>query len=136
MSEEKFEAVIFDVDGLIVDSEALYCETFSETLDDYGAAMSREDYTVCVGHPVADNCVYAVDRYKLDTKPEAFNKVWMGRFEVAISEPERVVLMPGFMSLLEDFRKYLKHQGATVDWQFVQCGAEIDHLTLDRHVLP
>lgn len=105
MSEGKFEAVIFDVDGLIVDSEALYCETFSETLGDYGAAMSREDYTVCVGHPVADNCVYAVDRYKLDTKPEAFNKVWMGRFEVAISDPERVVLMPGFIGLLEGLRK-------------------------------
>jgi beta-phosphoglucomutase-like phosphatase (HAD superfamily) len=105
VGEGKFEAVIFDVDGLIVDSEALYCETFSETLGDYGAEMSREDYTVCVGHPVADNCVYAVDKYKLDTTPEVFDEVWMGRFEVAISDPERVVLMPGFMDLLGDLRE-------------------------------
>jgi beta-phosphoglucomutase-like phosphatase (HAD superfamily) len=104
VSEGKFEAVIFDVDGLIVDSETLYCETFSETLGDYGAEMSRADYTVCVGHPVADNCVYAVDKYKLDTTPEVFNEVWMGRFEEAISDPERVVLMSGFMGLLDDLR--------------------------------
>ena len=105
MSEGKFEAVIFDVDGLIVDSEALYCETFSETLGDYGASMSREDYTVCVGHPVEENCVYAVNKYNVDTTPEVFNKIWMDRFEEAISDPERVVLMPGFMGLLDDLRK-------------------------------
>ena len=96
----KYDAVIFDVDGLIVDSEALYCETFSETLGDSGATMSPKDYTACVGHPVEENGVYAVKEYGLDVTPEAFCKTWMERFEEAIGNPERVVLMPGFLNLL------------------------------------
>lgn len=104
MAGRKFEAVIFDVDGLIVDSEALYCETFNETLGDYGASMSPQDYTVCVGHPVEENCEYAVAHYRLNVTPERFCEIWMDRFEAAISDPERVRLMPGFMDLLDYVR--------------------------------
>ncbi len=96
--------MIFDVDGVIVDSEAVYCETFDRTLGDYGAGISRNEYAVCVGHPVEENSEYAVERYGLDVAPAVFRERWMGRFEDAISDPHRVMLMPGFLELLAHVR--------------------------------
>ena len=104
MADRMFDAIIFDVDGVIVDSEAVYCDTFNATLGDFGAGISRSDYAVCVGHPVEDNSAYAVERYGLDVAPAVFRDIWMGRFEDAISSPDRVLLMPGFRELLAHVR--------------------------------
>ncbi|MDE2886656.1 MAG: HAD family phosphatase [Gemmatimonadota bacterium] len=100
VTDRTYDAVIFDVDGVIVDSEAVYCETFNATLGDYGAGMSREDYAVCVGHPVEENSAYAVERYGLDVAPDVFRQIWMDRFEKAISNPDRVLLIPEILELL------------------------------------
>ncbi len=104
MADRTYEAVIFDVDGVIVDSETVYCETFNRTLADYGAGISPDDYAVCVGHPVEENSAYAVERYGLDVTPALFREIWMVRFEEAISDPERVLLMPGIQELLAHVR--------------------------------
>ena len=105
MQDATYQAVIFDVDGLIVDTEAIYCRTFNETLGPYGISLTPEDYTACVGRPTEHNCQYAVSEYCLDTTPEALNRAWMERFDGAISDPEQVVLMPGILELLDDLRR-------------------------------
>lgn len=104
VADRTYDAIIFDVDGVIVDSEAVYCDTFNTTLGDFGAGISRSDYAVCVGHPVEENSAYAVERYGLDVAPAVFRDLWMGRFEEAISSPDRVLLMPGFQELLAHVR--------------------------------
>lgn len=104
MTDRRYEAVIFDVDGVIVDSETVYCETFNATLGDYGAGMSRADYAVCVGHPVEENSAYAVERYGLNVTPAAFREIWMDRFERAITNPDRVSLMPEILELVAHVR--------------------------------
>jgi beta-phosphoglucomutase len=38
------EAVIFDFDGVIADSEALHLRAFNQTLNRYGVELTREDY--------------------------------------------------------------------------------------------
>jgi beta-phosphoglucomutase-like phosphatase (HAD superfamily) len=97
--------VIFDVDGLIVDSEEIYCRTFNSVLETHGVSLTREDYTVCVGHPVEENGEYAVKQYGLNTTSEALCKAWMDRFDEAISDPEQVILMPGVLDLIARVRK-------------------------------
>ncbi len=101
----RYEAVIFDVDGLIVDTEEIYCRTFNETLQVHDVSLTRQDYTVCVGHPVAQNCKYAVDKFGLGVSPEAICEAWMARFEEAISDPDGVPLMPGFLEILGHVRR-------------------------------
>ena len=101
----KYDAVIFDMDGLMFNTEELYYRTFNDTLDHYGASLTRPPYTVCVGHPVEDNSRYAVEHYQLDTTPETFCKTWMDRFDRAISDPEQIEMMPGFQDLLRHVRR-------------------------------
>ena len=97
----KYAAIIFDVDGLIVDSEELYSRTYIETLEDHGKTIAREDYTAAVGIPVEDNSAHAVKHFRLNTTPEAYCEAWMDRFEEAIATPGGIDLMPGIIELLE-----------------------------------
>jgi HAD superfamily hydrolase (TIGR01509 family) len=97
-------AILFDVDGLLVDTEELYYGTFNETLVAHGAGLAREGYAPYVGHPVEDNSRSAVAQYALRLSPEAFCREWMGRFEDTLSDPARIHLMPGVLELLSYVR--------------------------------
>lgn len=97
---KSYQAVLFDMDGLIVDTETLYFQTYNQTLNEQGVDISQADYVRCVGHPVADNSANAVTRYALPVRPEDFLHSWMTRFEAAIADPAQIALMPGFLDLL------------------------------------
>lgn len=97
---KSYQAVLFDMDGLIVDTETLYYETYNQTLNEQGVDIPRADYVRCVGHPVADNSANAVTRYALPVRPADFLHSWMTRFEAAIADPAQIALMPGFLDLL------------------------------------
>lgn len=104
MSTSTFQAVIFDMDGLIVDTETIYYNAYNQTLNDLGIDIPREGYVRCVGHPVEDNSADAVKRYELPIRPEDFLESWMKRFETAIEDPKQIELMPGFLDLLAHLR--------------------------------
>ena len=95
-----YQAVIFDMDGLIVDTENIYYNTYNQTLNELGIDIPRESYVRCVGHPVENNSADAVKHYDLPIRPEDFHEAWMTRFETAISNPDQIDLMPGFLDLL------------------------------------
>ena len=103
-SPRTFQAIIFDVDGLIVDTESLYYTAYNQTLQDSGKSIPREGYVPCVGHPVERNSRDAVSRHGLDLAPETFLEAWMDRFETTISNPDQIDLMPGFLDLLAHLR--------------------------------
>ena len=105
MSEAAYLAVIFDMDGLIVDSETIYYNAYNQTLNDMGVDIPREEYVRCVGHPVEDNSAVAVALNDLPIRPEDFLESWMKRFESAIEDPSQIVLMPGFLDLLAHLRQ-------------------------------
>ncbi|MGA1195899.1 MAG: HAD family hydrolase [Candidatus Latescibacterota bacterium] len=104
MSKPSYHAVIFDMDGLIVDTENIYYNAYNQTLNDLGVNIPREGYVRCVGHPVEDNSVDAVKLYNLSIRPEDFLESWMKRFESAIEDPKQIELMPGFLDLLAHLR--------------------------------
>jgi len=99
------DAVIFDMDGLMVNTEELYYHTFNETLQEHGASIPESGYVVCVGHPIEDNSRHAVEHFRLGVDPEIFCQTWMDRFDRAISDPRRVRPMPGFLDLLAHVRQ-------------------------------
>lgn len=100
MSLAKPQGVVLDVDGLLVDTEELYYQTFNETLSAHGAGLARDGYAPYVGHPVEENSRTAVRQYHLNLTPEAFCAEWMRRFEEAISDPAQVRLMAGAVELV------------------------------------
>jgi HAD superfamily hydrolase (TIGR01509 family) len=100
-----YDAILFDMDGLMVNTEELYYHTFNEILREHGASIPESGYVVCVGHPIEDNSRHAVEHFRLSVAPETFCQTWMDRFDRAISDPVRVRPMPGFLDLLAHVRK-------------------------------
>ncbi|NCU02381.1 MAG: hexitol phosphatase HxpB [Chitinophagaceae bacterium] len=88
----KFKAAIFDMDGLLIDSEPLWQEAGSETLAEFGKELTLEQYHTSTGlrteewikhwfhyfsispeqAPVAIERIISKAIYKIDAKGEAF----------------------------------------------------------------
>ena len=72
-----FKAIIFDMDGVIIDSEPFHSETNNQLLKEFGIALSEEEVNQMIGK--AENDVYSglIDKYNLpigleEMKAESF----------------------------------------------------------------
>ncbi len=69
-----FEAILFDFDGVLVDSEPLHYECWCETIAPHGLELSWDNY--------AANCIGVSDKAMIETlcrvtgRPELFTAVW------------------------------------------------------------
>ncbi|MBM6619592.1 HAD-IA family hydrolase [Bacillus suaedaesalsae] len=50
------KAVIFDFDGLIIDTETVWYEVFRKVMGNYGVSMTVEDFSICIG--TSDDVLY------------------------------------------------------------------------------
>jgi HAD superfamily hydrolase (TIGR01509 family) len=120
--------VIFDLDGLLVDSEALQFKAYSQVLSRFGVMVSRAEYIahwIAAGHGPE----YAVRTYHLPMAAEELR---------ALKDPvyheimrEEITLMPGAAAALERLHSHFPLAVATnsnhADTTFV-----LDHLALRR----
>jgi HAD superfamily hydrolase (TIGR01509 family) len=66
--------IIFDLDGVLIDSEGLYYRAYSEVLKPYGITISRAEYEE---YWIAQGCgpEYAVEKYRLPMLPEELRQL-------------------------------------------------------------
>ena len=74
MTTSGFEAILFDFDGVLVDSEPLHYECWREIIAPHGLVLTWENY--------AANCIGVSDRAMIETlcrvtgRPTQFDAVW------------------------------------------------------------
>ncbi len=100
---EDLQAVVFDMDGILIDSEVLYKKFAVETFKDLGFSLSDELHLSTVGIPGPDG--EALVRAAMgETFPyDEFDHIW--RSKVAAAMMEHVPLKPGvreFLTLLDE----------------------------------
>jgi HAD superfamily hydrolase (TIGR01509 family) len=97
------EAVLFDMDGLLVDSERLWYETEAEVMAGFGAAWGPEDQESLVGGSIARTVAYMLARTGPVADPEDVGR----RLLDGMAERLRadVPLMPGAKDLLDEVRE-------------------------------
>jgi len=120
--------LIFDLDGLLVDSEALQYKAYSQVLARFGVQVSRSEYAahwIAAGHGPE----YAVERYQL---PVAANELRALKDPIyhAIMRAE-VALMPGAVQALERVHEHYPVAVAT-NSNRADTGYVLDHLGLGR----
>ena len=74
MNMEKAYGVIFDLDGVLIDSEGLYYRAYSEVLKPYGVAVSREEYEqywIAQGNGPE----YIVEKHNLPISPDELRQL-------------------------------------------------------------
>jgi HAD superfamily hydrolase (TIGR01509 family) len=65
------EAVVFDLDGLLIDSEGLAAEAWRITLAPYGATISDNELDAMLGKRIVDDAAELIARHKLPISIEA-----------------------------------------------------------------
>jgi HAD superfamily hydrolase (TIGR01509 family) len=93
------EAVIFDMDGLIFDTERLYQEAIMAAADEVGQPMTPEIFRAMIGRPWLRTCEVLVEHYGAAFAVDEFRAAWNRHFNVIVET--RLSLKPGVIELLD-----------------------------------
>ena len=94
-------AVLFDMDGLLVDTEPLWLETETEVMARLGAPWSAEDQHALLGGSMARTVGYLLAKATAPAPPEMVER-WMIEGVLARVRAGRVVVRPGVRELLAE----------------------------------
>ena len=92
-------AVVFDMDGLLFDTEALYQEAFARAASDQGYDMPSAVFLDMVGHPWPVNRVQLLDHYGAGFPVDEFGAAVRQHFGSLADT--RLRLKPGVIELLD-----------------------------------
>lgn len=94
-------AVVFDMDGVIVDSEQVYQEIERQMYDDLGIPVSKEEHRLFIGAAERIMWQYMKDKYQMDAETDLLVEEERTRFMSQLDKPGIIPLMPGVRELLE-----------------------------------
>jgi HAD superfamily hydrolase (TIGR01509 family) len=94
-------AVLFDMDGLLVDTEPLWFETEIEVMARLGAPWTKEDQKQLLGGSMPRTVSYILGKATRPASPETVER-WMTGGMLARAAAGRVVVMPGARELLAE----------------------------------
>lgn len=93
------QAVIFDLDGLMVDSEPIALDVWREVLDPYGVQLSAQVYSRVIGLEPRRGAGMMIETFDLPlTVEELLETYWQHRTKVM---EQRIDPQPGLLNLVE-----------------------------------
>ena len=108
-----FKAVIFDMDGLLLDTERIAMETFVLTCHDFDFDPDMDVYRTCIGTNLQKTREILCRGYGPDFRYDDISKIWGEKYISAVSE-KPIPLKTGARDLLEFFkRSHIKKAVAT-----------------------
>jgi beta-phosphoglucomutase-like phosphatase (HAD superfamily) len=110
------EAIIFDMDGLMLDSESLYQAAWQAAAADLGYALHPEMYVQLVGRSSAEAEQTFVEMFGDRFPLGQFNRQWENRWREVVTQ-QGIPLKPGLLPLLDwvDTRSLPKAVGTSSD---------------------
>jgi HAD superfamily hydrolase (TIGR01509 family) len=102
------QAVIFDLDGLLVDTEPLHRRVFNATLARHGFVYEIQDEEFgCefVGISQRENSEYLIARFGIRASADELTRDHRAEYERIIADPKNLMLMPGAAILIDELQR-------------------------------
>jgi beta-phosphoglucomutase family hydrolase len=100
-----FKAVIFDMDGVLIDSEPLHISVESNILKELGVPMKQEMYARFAGTTSLSMWKIIVEEFRLDKSPEDLAAENNRRFVKELSISDQVETFDGVVDVLSNLNK-------------------------------
>lgn len=96
-------AVIFDLDGLMIDSEQLSLRVWCDFLAEYGTSLSESQYKSMIGMDAQASAAYVKGQSDLPLNTDEIMRVHSTRLMEVIGREE--ITMPGLLRLIRELRE-------------------------------
>lgn len=96
---QPIQAVIFDLDGLLVDSEIVWNDVRSDIAEQRGVRWNADDHQAVMGVSTAEWAAYMIRRLKLDLTPAEVEELVVSR--MVASYHQEIPFKPGAVELVK-----------------------------------
>lgn len=100
---EQVECVIFDMDGVIIDSEEIHKKAYYETFESLGLEVSKDLYKTFTGSSTINAFEKLVAHFKLKEKPEDLVLEKRRRYVAFFENDPNLKLVTGVKNIIEYF---------------------------------
>ncbi len=97
------KAVLFDMDGVIVDTEPLHYKAYYQMFSEVGIDVSDVLYTSFTGQSTFQICKKLCDHFRLSNDPEELVKIKRTNFTKLFFEANDLELISGVESLIKEY---------------------------------
>jgi len=97
------KAVIFDMDGVIIDSEPMHNKAYHDMFNDVGIEVSKEFYESFTGQSTINICKRLCDHFNLKESPETLVAIKRKHYKQFFYTNSDLGLIDGVMKLIKDY---------------------------------
>ncbi len=97
------KAVIFDMDGVIIDSEPMHNKAYHDMFDEVGIKVSNELYESFTGQSTINICKRLCDHFNLDVPPETLVALKRKYYKQFFESNSSLTLIDGVLDLIKDY---------------------------------
>ena len=99
------KAVLFDMDGVIVDTEPLHCKAYFKMFDAVNISVSNELYESFTGQATLPICKQLCDIFQLSETPETLVLLKRKFFKKLFFTDSSLTLIKGVLDLIKDYHQ-------------------------------
>ena len=99
------KAVIFDMDGVIVDSEPIHHAAYQKTFNEFEIEVSPELYASFTGKATLPICEYICSSFNLKISPEILVACKRKHFKQLFNEDTSLKLLDGVLELIQEYHE-------------------------------
>lgn len=99
------KAVIFDMDGVIIDSEPMHNKAYHDMFNEVGIDVSRELYESFTGQSTINICKRLCDHFNLKESPETLVALKRKHYKQFFDSNSDLGLIDGVLDLIKDYHK-------------------------------
>ncbi|WP_323789944.1 HAD-IA family hydrolase [Psychroserpens sp.] len=98
-----FKAVLFDMDGVIVDTEPLHHSAYYQMFNDVNIEVSDALYASFTGQSTFEICKHLVSHFNLPLTPHTLVGIKRDRFKYLFDTDTSLALIDGVLDLIKDY---------------------------------